>query len=45
VIVAAEVEALLALELLVGHAVRTRPQLVVQGTEELLHERVRKLTV
>jgi hypothetical protein len=45
VIVTAQVETLLALELLVGHAVRTRTQLVVQRTEELLHQSVRKLAV
>lgn len=45
VVVAAQVESFLALELLVGHPVWAWPQLVVQWAEELLHERVRELAV
>lgn len=45
VVVAAQVESFLALELLVGHPVWTRSQLVVQWAEELLHESVRELAV
>ena len=45
VVMAAQVESFLALELLVGHPVWARSQLVVQRAEELLHKRVRELAV
>ena len=45
VVVAAQVESFLALELLVRHSIWARSQLVVQWAEELLHQRVRELAV
>ena len=42
---AAEVQSLFALKLLVWNTVWTWPKLVVEGTEELLNQRMRELTV
>jgi hypothetical protein len=42
---ATKIQPLLALELLVRNAIRTRPQLVVQRAEELFHQCVGELAV